>query len=76
MMKSMVFAILIAWIGCLRGFEARGGASGVGNAANFMTFEEYPPTFQLRVFYGAKDFFPIKATKITINSLKIGLQNE
>jgi len=31
--KSIVFAILIAWIGCLRGFQARGGASAVGNAA-------------------------------------------
>ena len=32
-MKSVVFAVLIAWIGCLRGFQARGGASSVGNAA-------------------------------------------
>jgi phospholipid/cholesterol/gamma-HCH transport system permease protein len=31
--KSVVFASLIAWIGCLRGFQARGGASAVGNAA-------------------------------------------
>lgn len=28
--KSVVFAILIASIGCLRGFEARGGAESVG----------------------------------------------
>jgi len=33
LMKSLVFAALIAWIGCLRGFQVRGGASGVGNAA-------------------------------------------
>ncbi|MBW1866746.1 MAG: ABC transporter permease, partial [Deltaproteobacteria bacterium] len=33
MMKSMVFAVLIAWVGCLRGFQARGGAAAVGNAA-------------------------------------------
>lgn len=33
LMKSVVFAVLIACIGCLRGFEARGGASAVGNAA-------------------------------------------
>jgi phospholipid/cholesterol/gamma-HCH transport system permease protein len=33
LMKSVVFAALIAWIGCLRGFQVRGGASGVGNAA-------------------------------------------
>ena len=32
-MKSIVFASLIAWIGCLRGFQVRGGASEVGNAA-------------------------------------------
>ena len=30
--KSVVFAILIAGIGCLRGFQARGGAEAVGNA--------------------------------------------
>jgi len=33
MVKSMVFAVLIAWVGCLRGFQARGGAAAVGNAA-------------------------------------------
>lgn len=33
LMKSVIFALLIAWIGCLRGFQVRGGASGVGNAA-------------------------------------------
>ena len=33
LMKSLVFAALIAWIGCLRGFQVRGGASEVGNAA-------------------------------------------
>lgn len=33
LMKSMVFAALIAWIGCLRGFQVRGGAAEVGNAA-------------------------------------------
>lgn len=31
--KSFVFASLIASIGCLRGFQARGGASSVGKAA-------------------------------------------
>ena len=31
--KSIVFAVLIAGIGCLRGFQARGGAASVGNAA-------------------------------------------
>jgi len=31
--KSLVFAALIAWIGCLRGFQTRGGADSVGNAA-------------------------------------------
>jgi phospholipid/cholesterol/gamma-HCH transport system permease protein len=30
--KSVVFAILVAGIGCLRGFQARGGAEEVGNA--------------------------------------------
>lgn len=29
-LKSGVFALLIAWIGCLRGFQVRGGASSVG----------------------------------------------
>ncbi len=33
LMKSVVFAGLIAWIGCLRGFEVRGGSAQVGNAA-------------------------------------------
>ena len=33
LMKSVIFAALISWIGCLRGFQVRGGASGVGNAA-------------------------------------------
>lgn len=33
LMKSLVFAGLVAWIGCLRGFQVRGGASEVGNAA-------------------------------------------
>jgi phospholipid/cholesterol/gamma-HCH transport system permease protein len=30
--KSGVFAFLIAWVGCLRGFRVRGGAAGVGQA--------------------------------------------
>ena len=30
--KSAVFALLIAWIGCLRGFQVRGGAASVGQA--------------------------------------------
>ncbi len=32
-MKAAVFAVLIACTGCLRGFQARGGASAVGEAA-------------------------------------------
>ncbi len=32
-MKSIVFALIISWIGCLRGFQTRGGADAVGNAA-------------------------------------------
>jgi phospholipid/cholesterol/gamma-HCH transport system permease protein len=31
-MKSAVFAFLISWIGCFRGFRVRGGAAGVGGA--------------------------------------------
>jgi phospholipid/cholesterol/gamma-HCH transport system permease protein len=31
-MKSAVFAFLISWIGCFRGFRVRGGAAGVGEA--------------------------------------------
>jgi phospholipid/cholesterol/gamma-HCH transport system permease protein len=31
--KSMIFAVIIAWIGCLRGFQTRGGADAVGNSA-------------------------------------------
>jgi phospholipid/cholesterol/gamma-HCH transport system permease protein len=31
--KSFVFSILIAGVGCLRGFQAKGGPSAVGNAA-------------------------------------------
>jgi phospholipid/cholesterol/gamma-HCH transport system permease protein len=33
MLKSVIFALLIAWTGCLRGFQVRGGAASVGNAA-------------------------------------------
>jgi phospholipid/cholesterol/gamma-HCH transport system permease protein len=32
LIKSVVFALLIAWIGCLRGFQVRGGADAVGRA--------------------------------------------
>lgn len=32
-MKSAVFAIIIAWVGCLRGFQVHGGADSVGRAA-------------------------------------------
>jgi phospholipid/cholesterol/gamma-HCH transport system permease protein len=32
-MKSGVFAVIISWIGCLRGFQVRGGADSVGQAA-------------------------------------------
>jgi len=32
LMKSSIFALLIAWIGCLRGFQVRGGAAAVGQA--------------------------------------------
>lgn len=30
--KAGVFALLISWTGCLRGFQVRGGAAGVGRA--------------------------------------------
>ena len=30
--KSGVFGLLIAWVGCLRGFQVRGGAASVGQA--------------------------------------------
>jgi phospholipid/cholesterol/gamma-HCH transport system permease protein len=30
--KAGVFALLVAWTGCLRGFQVRGGAAGVGRA--------------------------------------------
>jgi phospholipid/cholesterol/gamma-HCH transport system permease protein len=32
LMKSGVFAFLIAWIGCFRGFQVKGGAASVGQA--------------------------------------------
>jgi phospholipid/cholesterol/gamma-HCH transport system permease protein len=31
-MKSGVFAVVIAWVGCLRGFQVKGGADSVGKA--------------------------------------------
>lgn len=31
--KSLVFAVIISVVGCLRGFQAKGGAAAVGNAA-------------------------------------------
>ncbi len=31
--KSIVFAIIISWVGCLKGFQTKGGADAVGNAA-------------------------------------------
>ena len=33
MLKSLIFAMLIGWAGCLRGFQVRGGADAVGQAA-------------------------------------------
>ena len=30
--KSGVFALVIAWIGCLRGFQVKGGPASVGQA--------------------------------------------
>ena len=33
LMKSLVFAVIISLVGCLRGFQARGGSDAVGNAA-------------------------------------------
>ncbi len=30
--KSSIFAMLIVWVGCLRGFQVRGGADSVGRA--------------------------------------------
>ena len=31
-LKSLVFAIIISWIGCMRGFQVSGGADSVGKA--------------------------------------------
>jgi phospholipid/cholesterol/gamma-HCH transport system permease protein len=31
-LKSCVFAVVIAWVGCLRGFQVRGGADSVGKS--------------------------------------------
>ena len=31
--KSIVFAAIISWVGCLRGFQTKGGADAVGSAA-------------------------------------------
>ena len=31
-MKSFAFAVIISWIGCLRGFQVSGGADSVGRA--------------------------------------------
>ncbi len=33
LMKSVVFAAIVSWVGCLRGFQTRGGAASVGTAA-------------------------------------------
>jgi phospholipid/cholesterol/gamma-HCH transport system permease protein len=33
LMKSCVFSVIISVVGCLRGFQAKGGADAVGNAA-------------------------------------------
>lgn len=33
LMKSVVFAAIVSWVACLRGFQVRGGAQAVGNAA-------------------------------------------
>ncbi len=33
MFKSVIFAFLVSWVGCLRGFQARGSASAVGHAS-------------------------------------------
>lgn len=32
LIKSLVFSVLLTWIGCYRGYHARGGAQGVGQA--------------------------------------------
>ena len=32
LLKSGVFAMIITWVGCLRGFQVRGGAASVGEA--------------------------------------------
>lgn len=32
LIKSLVFSLLLSWIGCYRGYHARGGAQGVGQA--------------------------------------------
>lgn len=31
-LKSLVFAVIISWVGCLRGFQVKGGADSVGKA--------------------------------------------
>jgi phospholipid/cholesterol/gamma-HCH transport system permease protein len=31
--KGAIFSVLISWVGCLRGFQVRGGAVAVGDAA-------------------------------------------
>jgi phospholipid/cholesterol/gamma-HCH transport system permease protein len=31
-LKSCVFAVVIAWVGCMRGFQVRGGADSVGKS--------------------------------------------
>ncbi len=31
-LKSGIFALLITWVGCLRGFQVSGGAASVGQA--------------------------------------------
>jgi len=33
LLKSVIFALLVSWAGCLRGFQVRGGADAVGHAA-------------------------------------------
>jgi phospholipid/cholesterol/gamma-HCH transport system permease protein len=30
--KSAIFALLISWVGCFRGFQVSGGAASVGHA--------------------------------------------
>jgi phospholipid/cholesterol/gamma-HCH transport system permease protein len=59
MAKSGIFAILIATVGCLRGFQVQGGAASVGNAATsavvssiFLTILTDSVCAVIRIYWG------------------------